>query len=172
MRFAIVISAILVAAGSGLAQTPPRPATPQRTLGTAPAREESTAAPNNAARKPASSPDSGVNLDVLHTMKTSTEDLNAIRDANLQRVQKGACTPQIAARIAALSFASAAALAENWFKRPAEQPAPGQSADGAKRELDFVLGIDTPEPATVKPAPAETADAELARLTKMCAAAR
>src|SRR5437870_13082932 len=97
MRFAIVISAILVAAGSGLAQTPPRPATPQRTLGTAPAREESTAAPNNPARKPASSPDSGVNLDVLHTMKTSTEDLNAIRDANLQRVQKGACTPQIAA---------------------------------------------------------------------------
>jgi hypothetical protein len=169
MRFAIVTSAMLMAAGSGLAQTPPRPATPQRTLGTAPAREESTA---NPARKPASSPDSGVNLDVLHTMKTSTEDLNAIRDANLQRVQKGACTPQIAARIAALSFASAAALAENWFKGAAEQPAPGQSADGAKRELDFVLGIDTPEPANVKPAPAETADAELARLTKMCAAAR
>ena len=92
----------------------------------------------------------------IDSLSKSLQDLNAIRDANLGRVQKGGCPPEVAARIADLKGklqayeaelngvdAAAAApgrptvrsgandplsLAGDWYKRPAGQETAAPSA--------------------------------------------
>jgi hypothetical protein len=128
-----------------------------------------------------------LNLDVLNTMKTSAGDLNAIRDGNLQRVQKGGCAPEVALRLAELKgrlaaqenelrgpagageppkgaagrSGSAAPLPGEWFKSSAEQqPRTGEPRDAANQQLDAVLGTNTRETGPAEPAAAKPADAE------------
>jgi hypothetical protein len=107
------------------------------------------AAVNGAEQSPKSA-DSDLDLDVLHTMKTSTQDLNIIRDGNLRRVQTPGCAPELASRIADLKSrlelqesslrveetppetaprktaaraGSSAAVADDSFKAPTRSPA-------------------------------------------------
>jgi hypothetical protein len=130
-----------------------------------------------------------MNLDVLHTMKTSSEDLNSIRDGNLQRVQHGSCAPEVSSRIAELKSRlaqlaapgerppaeapaakpaaagrPAAAAAETWFEpAPAKAGAAPGSADKGS-ELDAVLGAAPAAPPVVRPAASPADEAEVSRL--------
>jgi hypothetical protein len=118
MKMQFVIWCLWTAAIAGAQQTPP-------------------AGP----RKPPAAPpaDAGATVDSLGV---SLQDLNAIRDGNLSRVQKdGACPPETAARLADLRLklrrveaelsggtlssanpVDAQSIAAGWFKRPAPEP--------------------------------------------------
>lgn len=148
------------------AQTKPAE-TPQRTIrDTAPfkATPARTAAPVPAAN-------------TLDSLNSSTEDLNAIRDANLRRITKDGCAPEISARIAELKGKllvysqpveqdkpttrsgannSASSIAADWFKTsPAAPLAPSSRA---RDLLDAVL------PSTAKTAGQKAAGQDVAAL--------
>ena len=148
------------------------------------------APPPSARSNPAAEPNSStqLNLDVLQTMSSSTEDLSAIRDGNVKRVQNNGCAPQISARIADLR--GKLAMYEHVLhpdapvpintsdkpSKPAARPAnpasatlandwfsnrretPAPAATAAKRELDSVLGDDAPPMKTPAPKPADNAE--------------
>ena len=135
------------------AQTKPAE-TPQRTI-----RDTTPFKPNSA---PAA--DRAAGARTLDSLGASTQDLNAIRDANLTRITKDGCAPEVSARIAELrgkllvytspaadppsrgpdkptpppaAANSAAAVAADWYKAP-----PGRNPSrpsGAKDPLDAVL---------------------------------
>jgi hypothetical protein len=118
MKMQFVIWCLLTAALAGAQQTPP-------------------AGP----RKPPAAPpaDAGVTVDSLGN---ALQDLNAIRDGNLSRIQKDSgCPPETAARLADLRLrlrraeaelsgetlsaaapVDAQAIAAGWFNRPAPEP--------------------------------------------------
>jgi hypothetical protein len=99
----------------------------------------------------------GIDSGALDSLSKSLQDLNAIRDGNLGRVQKDGCPPGIASRIADLSRklqsdvfelnggkppaavptagsteksgqADPLAVAGDWFKRPSSQRSPGSDS--------------------------------------------
>jgi hypothetical protein len=145
----------------------------------------------NGAGQSAKSADADLDLDVLYTMKTSTQDLNVIRDANLQRVQTGGCAPELASRIADLKSrleleesllrgeetppaepaakksaaraGSSAAIADEWFKSPAKPAASSEPADSKASQLDAVLGLSAGEAPVAKPASEKPAEKSVDR---------
>ncbi len=174
MQFTRLIIALSFLTGSAFAQT-----SPQRTQSTTPPRPAPSVGTHSSNQ---------LNPDVLHNMKDSTEDLNALRDGNLTRVQTGGCAPQIAAHIAGLK-----GRLENYGsvpkprERPSSTSAAAAAAEAVNRQLDSVLGLSPTETPDVKPsekpadndemhkrAETETAliNAELARLTSVCASAK
>ena len=92
-----------------------------------------------ATRKPATPPPDAASPGAIDSLNNSLQDLNAIRDANLSRIQNAGCPPETSARLAdlrlklrqaeaelsgeSLSKSSTAVdpqiIAADWFKRPA-----------------------------------------------------
>jgi hypothetical protein len=138
------------------------------------------------ARKPPAAPADAAGA--LDSLTNSLQDLNAIRDGNLSRLQKD-CSPETAARIAELrgklrQFEAepidAQAIAANWFK-PAP---PAQQEAQSERESRLVSEVlSGNHAASAKAAPnaqrskadeAEIArlQSEIARLAGTCTAVR
>jgi hypothetical protein len=87
--------------------------------------------------------------DIGDTVRTSTEDRHAIRDANLIRLKEEACPPEVALEVASLrsTFAPAAmppvraliAIADTWFQRT-EASASVSAPSNIKADLERLLG--------------------------------
>jgi hypothetical protein len=124
-----------------------------------------------ATRKPAAPPPDAASPGAMDSLSNSLQDLNAIRDANLSRIQTAGCAPETAARVAdlrlklrqseaelsgeSLSRSSTAVdpqiIAADWFKRPAlDRSEPTDARES--RLLTQVLpgGVALP-PASAKP---------------------
>lgn len=86
--------------------------------------------------------------DLQDTVRTSSEDRHAIRDANLTRLRDEACPPEVALQVAALrsTFAPVAmpptpallAIADSWFQRT-ELPSPAAAPVNVKADLERLL---------------------------------
>jgi len=154
MKLATVSIGVLAAAALMRGQT-----APQRTMTTNPANAAvpKTAPPPAASptpKAPAAPPDAAGALDSL---TNSLQDLNAIRDGNLNRVQKDGCPPEVSARLADLRGklhqyeaelsgeapakaapsadkpgVDAQAIASDWFKRPQPDRADAASQPAVK----------------------------------------
>jgi hypothetical protein len=135
-------------------------------------------------RKPPAAPANPTGT--MDSLSNSLQDLNAIRDGNLNRVQKDGCSAETAARLTELrgklrqldtESVDAPALAADWFK-----PAPVKQEEQSEREnrlLDAVLPgtVAAPaKPAVQRPKANEEELArlrsEFARLSAACAAVR
>src|SRR5215831_9830337 len=125
MKMQFVLWCLLTVAIAGAQQTPPQ-----------------------GPRKPPAAPpaDAGAAVDSLGV---SLQDLNAIRDGNLSRIQKdGGCPPETAARLADLRLklrraeadlsgetlsttapVDAQAIAATWFKRPVPEAEPAAARE-------------------------------------------
>jgi hypothetical protein len=87
--------------------------------------------------------------DIRDTVRTSTEDRHAIRDANLIRLKEESCPAEVALEVAALrsTFAPAAmpparallAVADTWFQRTEVSPALNKQGN-IQVELERLLG--------------------------------
>jgi len=130
-------------------------------------------------------------VDVLDSLTTSLQDLNAIRDGNLARVQKEGCPPEVASRLADLrsrlrqadppqpkdraAAGDPMAIASDWFKQApkAEAPLPGADTHDGKL-LDNVLGESAARPAETRRKDTEEEiariKAEIAQLSGACGA--
>jgi len=159
----------VIAAALGCAQTAPPP---QRTQ---------TSRPTNTATPKSPTPPADA-AGALDSLSNSLQDLNAIRDGNLTRVQKDGCPPDVSARLAELraklaevsgdapakpaekTAADPQAIAAAWFKpAPSQPPAPKPVVETREsKQLADVL----PEAPAAKPvAPARQDNgAEIARL--------
>ena len=114
-----------------------------------------------------------IKTDLTETVRTSAEDLDAIRDANLVRLRDEACPPEIALEVAALrsSFSPAAmpsqsallGIAATWLQRVEETPATAEQSN--RRAIDQLLGVPAP-PAV--PADRARVTAELERRLAAC----
>jgi hypothetical protein len=149
-RTAVSCSILALALSSAPLAAQTQAAPPQRTITTNPT--------NTAAPKPAPPPspppvsrtpaEPGGAAGALDSLNNSLQDLNAIRDGNLNRVQKDGCPPEISSRLADLRGrvrqleaelsgetpaprvapapdkpgADPQALASDWFKQPAQNP--------------------------------------------------
>ena len=152
-----------------------------------------TKPPTTPAKKPPAAPaDAGGAVDSL---TNSLQDLNAIRDANLTRVQNEGCPPETAVRLADLRArlrllelgempsagvpADAPSIAANWFKRPVLDR-PEDASARESRLLTEVLPGATVAAVKSQPAVSQKANddeiarlkAEIARLSRTCVAAR
>jgi hypothetical protein len=159
------------------------------------AQTTQTKPPTTPAKKPPAAPaDAGGAVDSL---TNSLQDLNAIRDANLTRVQNEGCPPETAVRLADLRArlrlsesgqalsneagvpADAPSIAANWFKRP-PLDRPEDASARENRLLTEVLPGATAAAAKSQPvAPQKASEdeiarlkAEIARLSGTCVAAR
>jgi hypothetical protein len=107
----------------------------------------------------------------MDSLNNSLQDLNAIRDANLSRIQNGGCAPETAARLAdlrlklrqveaelsgeSLSKSSTTVdpqvIAADWFKRPALDQSEPASARESRLLTQVLPGGVTLPAANVKP---------------------
>jgi hypothetical protein len=72
-----------------------------------------------------------INPGDLDSISKSLQDLNAIRDGNLARVQKDGCPPEVASRVAELrSKLQAAEFERNGGRPPAPPPTAGSAKSG------------------------------------------
>lgn len=122
------------------------------------------------------------NINALATMRSSNEDLNALRDTNVGLIKKTGCPPEVTMRIAELraklggdKVRSAGSeqgdLATNWYKRDA--PAVAESRDREKdRDLDSVLNLRVPSSAKTDSSDKQKLETELQQLIGVCAEAR
>ena len=175
---AAILAVFAVASLCAQAQTA-RPAdsrdTPQRTVHAASgARTSNTSGPEEAGR--------AANPHALDALSSSTDDLNVIRDANLRKLTKDGCPPEISSRTAEVQGrlrsaeaqlngeeppssapdkaspsapqGSAQAIASDWFKK--EEPAPLASntrQNGPKGLVDSVLPGGASKPASASRPP-------------------
>ncbi|HXN50096.1 MAG TPA: hypothetical protein VN893_25825 [Bryobacteraceae bacterium] len=170
---AAILAVLIVASLCAQAQTA-RPAdskdTPQRTVHAASgAKTSNTSGPEEAGR--------AANPHALDALSSSTDDLNVIRDANLRKLTRDGCPPEISARTTevqgrlraaeaelngqeppsaapdkaspAAPQGSAQAIASDWFKK--EEPASTASnprQKAPKNLVDSVLPGDASKPAS------------------------
>ena len=88
--------------------------------------------------------------DIGDTVRTSTEDRHAIRDANLIRLKEEACPPEVALEVASLrsTFAPTAmpparallAIADTWFQRTEAPTLATDKPSNVKADLERLLG--------------------------------
>lgn len=166
--------AVLIVSSLGAQAQTARPAdsreTPERTVHSASGAKPSNASgPEEAGR--------AANPHALDALSSSTDDLNVIRDANLRKLTKDGCSPEISARTAEVQGrlraaeaelngeepspaaadkaslsapqGSAQAIASNWFK--AEEPASAASnprQNPPKNLVDSVLPGGASKPAS------------------------
>jgi hypothetical protein len=102
-------------------------------------------------KSPAPAPTGAPRTDLSDTLRTSSEDLNVIRDANLLRLRDEACPPEVALELAAVRSSSSPAvmpastallaIAENWFQRPSGT-APPKTVDrgSVAAEIERLVG--------------------------------
>ena len=179
------VSRWILAAGLTLAPIAIRGQTaPQRTLTTNPSNAVAPkTTPPPAATPPRTPAEAGNAAGALDSLSNSLQDLNAIRDANLTRVQKDGCPPEVSARLADLrsklrqneaelsgeapakaplpqkAGADPEAIASGWFKRPQQDrpetvsQAPVSASTRETKMLADVLP-DAPAPAAKSKAPA------------------
>jgi uncharacterized membrane protein YccC len=99
----------------------------------------------------APAPAGAARTELSDTIRTSSEDLNVVRDANLLRLRDETCPPEVALEIAALRSSSSPAvmpgpaallaLAENWFQRPPSTAAPkAVERANVAAEIERLLG--------------------------------
>ena len=142
-------------------------ATPERYEQTM--RMQLTGAAKSAAPNAARTSEGVVRTDLSDTLKTSSEDLNAVRDANLIRLRDEACPPEVALQVAALrssispavmpSPAVLLAVADSWHKRAPD------TAASTPRPIDELLGA---APMAAKPTDRASVNAEIERLLGSC----
>jgi hypothetical protein len=102
-----------------------------------------------AARKPAAPPPNTASPGAMDSLSNSLQDLNAIRDANLSRIQTAGCAPETAARLTdlrvklrqseaelsgeSLSKSSTVVdpqiIAADWFKRKPDRSEPADARE-------------------------------------------
>jgi len=173
MKMQFVLWCLLTVAIAGAQQTPPQ-----------------------GPRKPPAAPpaDAGAAVDSLGV---SLQDLNAIRDGNLSRIQKdGGCPPETAARLADLRLklrraeadlsgetlsttapVDAQAIAATWFKRPVPEAEPAAARE-SRLLADVLPGAAASAAKPLQNAQQQKAledeiarlKAETARLSGTCAA--
>jgi hypothetical protein len=147
-------------------------------------------------------PDPRATSDAIDSLTTSMQDLNAIRDGNLVRVQKDGCPPEVASRLTDLrgrlrqketelaggdgavpakepaGSGDALAIAGDWFKRPqAAEKLPEAAADTKEsKALADVLPTAPAQRAESKPKGLEEEIArlkgEIGKLSATCAAVK
>ena len=133
MRAAIL--AVLTIASLGAQAQTARPAdskdTPQRTVhATSGAKPSNASGPEDAGR--------AANPHALDALSSSTDDLNVIRDANLRKLTKDGCSPEISARTAEVQGRLRAAEAELNGEEPASaasDKAPSSAPKGSAQAI-------------------------------------
>jgi hypothetical protein len=162
-----VLFASLLGAQAQTARPSDSKDTPQRTVHAASgAKTSNTSGPEEAGR--------AANPHALDALSSSTDDLNVIRDANLRKLTKDGCSPDISTRTAEVQGrlrsseaelngeeppsaapdkappsapkGSAQAIATNWFKT--EEPASSPRQNAPKTLVDSVLPGGASKPAS------------------------
>ncbi len=170
--------------------------------GSTPEQYERTLHTKGVATAPSTRPapaDPATPANALDSVMGSMQDLNAIRDANLLRVQKDGCPPEVTSRLADLrgrlrqlesgtdappskprpGASDPSSVAADWYKHAAPETSAKPAADTPQnKQLDDVLPAAPAKPAE-KPAPPAAAPqdieqirAEIAQLSGACAAVK
>lgn len=99
----------------------------------------------------------GINPGDLDSLSRSLQDLNAIRDGNLARIQKDGCPPEIASRTAELrSKLQSDEFELNGGRPPAPLPAAGSAKKSGETDALAVAGDWFKHPADQKPAASDS----------------